>query len=190
MRGCHGRLRGTGLSGPPRVAIHYRRPPDRLRIYEQRVVEERDDVIVTLSEPMGIVEPMIVDETVLLEPGSLAVWFTFPGAWHDIGRFHRADGTFSGLYANVLTPPVIDGSVWHTTDLYLDVWWPDGGDVRLLDEDEFEAAVTEGLVTPDVAARATAEAENILSLATSERWPPAIVDEWTLSRALERLGSA
>ena len=60
---------------------------------------------------------------IALEAGSDAVWFTFPGLWHDIGRFHRADGEFTGIYANILTPPVIepDGK-WETTDLFLDIW--------------------------------------------------------------------
>ena len=64
---------------------------------------------------------------VALERGSDAVWFTFPGLWHDIGRFHRSDGTFTGIYANILTPPLIqpDG-VWHTTDLFLDLWQKPG----------------------------------------------------------------
>ncbi|MBT8487892.1 MAG: hypothetical protein HKO77_06330, partial [Gemmatimonadetes bacterium] len=75
------------MTPPSRVAIHYRRLPDRLRIYDQRVVLERDDVVVTLSEPLDLDEPMTFEGDVMLEPGSLAVWFTFPGAWHDIGRF-------------------------------------------------------------------------------------------------------
>ena len=106
----------------PRVRIHYRRPPDREQIFDQIVVLERDDVIVTLSETMEFDPPMRIESDIVLETGSSVVWFTYPGAWHDVGRFHLADGTFTGFYANVLTPPEIDGRVWHTTDLYLDVF--------------------------------------------------------------------
>ena len=106
----------------PRVRIHYRRPPDREQIFDQIVVLERDDVIVTLSETMEFDPPMRIESDIVLETGSSVVWFTCLGAWHDVGRFHLADGTFTGFYANVLTPPEIDGRVWHTTDLYLDVW--------------------------------------------------------------------
>jgi predicted RNA-binding protein associated with RNAse of E/G family len=168
----------------PRVAIHYRRPPDRLRIYDQRIVAERDDVIVTLSEPLDLDAPMTVDGSVMLEPGSLAVWFTFPGVWHDIGRFYRADGSFSGLYANILTPPVIDGPVWHTTDLYLDVWWPEHGRATLLDEDELDQALADGHIDAPMADRAREEADRILNLVKRGSWPPSIVEEWTLERAL------
>ena len=176
------------MSPVPRVAIHYRRPPDRLRIYDQRIVLEREDVIVTLSEPLELEEPMTLDGDVMLEDGSLAVWFTFPGLWHDIGRFHRADGTYSGLYANILTPPVIDGPIWHTTDLYLDVWWPAEGPVRLLDEDELEDALAARHVDVSTADRARSEAGRILALVREGAWPPPVVSEWTLERALERVG--
>lgn len=177
------------MSPPGRVAIHYRRLPDRVQVYDQRVVCSDDDVVVTLSEPMDIDVPLRAGEDILLEPGSLAVWFTFPGAWHDIGRFHLADGTFTGVYANILTPPVMDGSTWHTTDLFLDVWWPRGGSAVLLDEAEFEESRSLGHMTRDTARRARHEADRLMGLAGDGTWPPAVVDEWTLERSLERLAS-
>lgn len=176
------------MSGTERVAIHYRRLPDRLRIYDQRVALDRDDVIVTLSEPLELSTPMTVGDRILLEDGSLAVWFTFPDAWHDIGRFHRADGSFTGLYANVITPAVMDGPVWHTTDLFLDVWWPRGGTPTLLDEDELEDAMEEGHIDEALASRARAEADRLLEQARKGAWPPDVVDAWTLERALEAVG--
>ncbi len=171
----------------PRVSIHYRRLPDHLRIYDQRIVLGREDVVVTLSEPMKLDEPMTIDGRVLLEEGSLAVWFTFPGAWHDIGRFHRADGRFTGIYANVITPAVMDDAVWHTTDLFLDVWWPEDGPVRLLDEDELDEALARGHIEEKMAEKARAEAHRVLALARRRAWPPAVVREWTLARSLAAL---
>ena len=92
------------MKANPRVAIHYKRPPNRVRIYKQRIVHEENDVIVTLSQPIESEVAMRHDGNIMLEQGSLALWFTFPDVWHDIGRFHRADRTFTGLYANILTP--------------------------------------------------------------------------------------
>lgn len=171
-----------------RVRIHYRRLPDHERIFDQRVVSERDDVIVTLSEPLELDEPMTVDGQVMLEDGSLALWFTFPGEWHDIGLFHRADGTPTGLYANILTPPEIEGAVWRTTDLFLDLWRPVGGELRLLDEDELAEAIEQGHIDPEAVDRARHEARRLLELGASGAWPPPVVGEWTLERALEVLG--
>ena len=178
------------MTSPRRVAIHYRRLPDHLEVYDQRVVLRRDDVIITLSEPLELSEPLTADDEILLEDGSLALWFTFPGAWHDIGRFHRADGSLTGLYANVITPPVMEGPVWRTTDLFLDLWWPRDGEPRILDEDELEAALEAGHVDAGTAARARKEADRLLEEARREAWPPPVVEAWTLDRSLEVLDGA
>ncbi|MDX1492623.1 MAG: DUF402 domain-containing protein [Longimicrobiales bacterium] len=180
------------MTADKRVAIRYRRLPDRLRIYRQKVVLERDDVVVTLSEPLELDEPMTFRNQVMLEGDSLAVWFTFPGAWHDIGRFHRADGSFTGLYANVITPipaTEIRDEVWDTTDLFLDVWWPRRGEPEVLDEDELDEAMEDGAIDASLARKARDEASRIMSRADAGDWPPTVVREWTLARCLEKLGA-
>ena len=179
--GDHSPRRVTAAA--PLVRIHYLRPPDREQIFEQRIVHERADVIVTLAESIELGDPLRVGGRAVLEDGSHVVWFTFPGAWHDIGRFHLPDGTFTGCYANVLTPCVIDGRTWRTTDLFLDVWRGADGQVELLDEDELEAAVGRGYLDARTAARARREAERLIRATESGAWPPPIVHEWTLERA-------
>ena len=167
------------------VCIHYHRPPDREEIFYQKTVLTRKEVIVTLAESITVDLPMTIEEQIVLETGSPIVWFTFPGAWHDIGSFHRADGTFTGFYANVITPVKIEENTWHTTDLYLDLWLSPSGDARLLDEDEFEEAVAQGCIDQPTAHRAREEAENLLDGARQGEWPPPIVKEWTLPQAQE-----
>ncbi|HUF76067.1 MAG TPA: DUF402 domain-containing protein [Longimicrobiales bacterium] len=171
-----------------RVRIHYRRLPDREEVFDQRVVLERDDVIVTVTGPLDLPKPLRARSQVLLEPGARAVWFTFPDAWHDIGRFHLQDGTFTGFYANVLTPVEIQPAavgrphVWYTTDLFLDVAIPPGGPATLLDEDELDEALALGHVDDELAGTARAEAERLLALAAARAWPPRVAHEWTLER--------
>lgn len=172
------------------VRIHYRRIPDREQIFEQRVVEvEPDGTVVTLAEAAPLHDPVRAGETVILEPGAPAVWFTFPGVWHDIGRFHLADGTFTGCYANILTPPTMQPGVWDTTDLFLDVWLPVDGAPVLMDEEEFEEARARGLLDAVTARRALAEAHRLLKAAEDGTWPPAAVSRWTLEAARTRLAS-
>ena len=171
-----------------RVRIHYRRLPDHEQIFDQRVVLERDDVIVTVTDPMRLESPMLIGGRPALETGSRVVWFTFPGCWYDVGRFHLVDGTFTGCYANVLTPPRIDGSDWYTTDLFLDVWLPPDGGAALLDEDQLAEAVECSHIDGALAGRAREEASALIEKAASGKWPPAVVGEWTLERALERVG--
>jgi len=176
------------VSSPREVHIHYKRPRDRVQVFHQLLVLDRGDVKVTLAERMQSSAPMRIESTVVMEEGSDLVWFTFPGLWHDIGRFHRADGTFTGYYANILTPPEIDGDTWHTTDLYLDVWLPPGGGPVLLDEDEFDLALGKEMIDPDTARRAREEAERLMAEAQAGTWPPPVVREWTIERVHEELG--
>ena len=115
------------------------------------------------------------------------VWFTFPGAWHDIGRFHTADGVFTGIYANILTPVELGpGHVWDTTDLFLDLWMDEGG-ARVLDENDFDEAIAQGWIDETTARRAGTEIESLRSAAQSGVWPEAAVNEWTLERARRRM---
>lgn len=170
------------------ITIYYRRPPASEEIFVQRLVRRTADAVITFVERVPLARPLITDGRVRLEPDAPVVWFSFPGARHDIGRFHRTDGTFTGIYANILTPVEgLDGSVWHTTDLFLDLWIPAGGTIALLDADELAAAEAAGHVDRHTALEATAEAERLLGEASAGRWPPAIVDEWSLERVLAEL---
>jgi predicted RNA-binding protein associated with RNAse of E/G family len=173
------------------VRIHYRRPPEGLQVFEQAVVDDDGGCIVTYLPSAQLKKPVAAGGRVVLEPGAPVVWFTYRGGvWHDVGRFHLADGTFTGLYANVLTPVVMDGAEWETTDLFLDVWMGADGRVEILDRDEFDAAVDAGWVDADTAARALAEAERLAADARAGTWPPAHVREWTLERARQAVGDA
>jgi predicted RNA-binding protein associated with RNAse of E/G family len=141
----------------------------------------------------------VVDEAIVLEVGAPVVWFTFPGKSHDIGRFHLRDGSFTGLYANIVTPVDFENCSstgidtkstgqnrleWRTTDLYLDLWLGPAGEVPvLLDEAELSAAVAARHIGEESAATARREAVSLLTAWHEGTWPPPIVNEWTLERA-------
>lgn len=177
------------MSPLPRIHIHYLRPPDRKEIFTQALLLDHASVKVTLARQVSYDPPIEIRGEVALETGSDVVWFTFPDLWHDIGRFHRADGTFSGLYANILTPPLIqDGGIWHTTDLFLDVWVDRSGALHVLDEDQFSEGLEAGVISAEEGERALQEVAEIERMHKEGSWPPPIVLEWTLERALEELG--
>ena len=165
------------------VSIHYRRLPARDVVFRQLLLEETADWTVTFMEAAELSKPVVARGEIVLEPGAPVVWFTYPGRWYDIGRFHRADGGFTGYYANLLTPVRMDGDRWETTDLCLDVWLGADGRVELLDEDELAEAVRERLLEPRTEARVREEAASIVAAARDGRWPPAPVAEWDLRRA-------
>lgn len=167
------------------VRIHYHRPPEREDLYVQRLVYEDDEVVVTLLDSAALHHPLHIGGVLAAEPGSSLVWFTFPGASHDVGRFHTADDTFTGIYADILEPVERLGPLeWRAVDLFLDVWLPAaGGGPVLLDEDELEAALKNGWLPPETAAFARAEANRLMALARDGTWPPPVVHQWTLERA-------
>ena len=171
------------------IRIRYRRPPDREDLFVQRFIARDAGAVVTLLDQATVKHASVVDGVTILEPGSPIVWFTFAGERHDIGRFHRADGTFTGLYANILTPvDGLDGADWSTTDLFLDVWLPaQDGVIRILDEDELTDASRRGWIDDAAAAGAIAEAARLAENARAGAWPPPIVHAWTLERARAHL---
>jgi len=169
------------------VAIHYRRLPDRKDIFRQYLLLDSPDVKITFAHPVTLAAPVEIRGKPVLESGADAVWFTYPGLWHDIGRFHTADGRFTGVYANILVPPRFDGLEWHTTDLFLDVWIGVGEDPEILDEDQLVHGLEQGWITEDRAERARDEASALISAAERGVWPPPIVEEWTRDRALQAL---
>lgn len=172
-----------------RVVIHYRRPPDREQEFTQDVVTRTAECIITLLPTAPIGASKLIDNVIALEPGAPVVWFTFPDAWHDIGRFHTRAGTFTGCYANVLTPVAGLGTpVWHTTDLFLDVWQPADGSPVLLDADELDAAHAQGWIDDRTWKRAHTEADALLARAAEGAWPPPIVHAWPLERVLRHVG--
>ncbi len=166
------------------VRIEYLRPPDRREIFNQRLILDTPHVKITLAESVHFEPPISIEGRIVLETGSDAVWFTFPGRWHDIGRFHRADGEFTGIYANILTPPVIEADgAWQTTDLFLDIWVDPQGRLTVLDEDQLLEAEREGWVSDGDATRAREEVVWIEREFRAGRWPPQVVHHWTLDRA-------
>ena len=172
------------------VLIHYHRLPNRLQSFEQVLVADEGDYVVTFLPSASIPKPMLVRGEVVLEPGSPVVWFTYPGRRYDAGRFHRADGTFTGMYANLLTPVEMNGSEWETTDLCLDVWAGADGTVEILDEDEFVEAVQRGWIDSPTAEATRAQAETLAADARQGTWPPAHIHHWTLERVRTTLEQA
>lgn len=165
-----------------KVTLHYLRPPSGLEIYEQVLLLDRPEVKVTLL-PRHTRPDVRVDGEVILAEGAPVLWFMFPGEWHDIGRFYRADGTVTGWYANILTPVVFTPELWETTDLFLDLWIPARGPLRVLDLQEFQQAVAEEWLDAETAERAREEMERLKHAHREGTWPPPIVRTFDLDRS-------
>jgi predicted RNA-binding protein associated with RNAse of E/G family len=167
------------------VRIHYHRPGRGTIVFHEDLVLDRPDVKVTLlREYAG--DAARAGNHRILDAGAPIVWFVFPHLWRDVGRFHLADGRFTGWYTNLRRPPRMDGADWHCTDLFLDHWIPaDGGPAVWLDEDELAAARAQGLVTAEDTAGIAAERTALDRLTAVGQWPPDICREMTLAHALD-----
>jgi hypothetical protein len=131
------------------------------------LVLERDDPPL----PVGEVE---------VPPGGAILWFMFPGRSYEVGAVYDSDARFLGYYTNFVQPPRPETTVWHLTDLFLDVWQAPDQPPRLLDEDELDEAAERGWVGAEDVARTRAEAAAVLRAARAERWPPGVVERHPL----------
>jgi predicted RNA-binding protein associated with RNAse of E/G family len=173
----------------PQVEIHYQRPPQRLDIFVQQLAVDRPDCKITLHEKTPLAQPIYVGDSLVYEPGAPIVWFVFPGAWHDVGRFHLHDGRFTGYYINLIAPVEIEGRLWRMYDLCLDIWITPDGAFQVLDRDEFDEAVDRGWIDAASAARARTELDRMLAQLREARWPPEIIRTHDLA-AVRRLVEA
>ena len=166
-----------------RVQFEYRRPGKATEVFDQILVVDEPGYKVMLLERYGGESITIAGEPAL-DTGASAVWFVFPGAWHDVGLFHRADGTPTGWYTNICTPVQVVGNRWSSTDLFLDHWLSRTGTDAWLDEDELEDAAATKLIGPDTFARALRERDAITTHVRQGDWPPPHVRLMNLERAL------
>ena len=168
------------------IEYEYRRIGGRTVTYRQWLVVDRADVkVLLLQQYEG--RDVTVGQDVVLEEGAPILWFVFPGAWHDVGRFHLGDGTFTGWYANICTPVSMADHRWTSTDLFLDHWLPVEGSGVWLDEDELREAVESNLLDPVQQARVVEERSAIDALIAQGDWPPDPTREINLQDAIGML---
>ncbi len=156
------------------MAIVYARPPDDVQHFSQELLHDGSACKITMLvlDPDG--EPLRVGE-VDVQPGGAVLWFLFPGRPYEVGAVYDPEARFMGYYTNFVRPPRPETTVWHLTDLFLDVWQPPEGPPSLLDEDELAEAAAAGWIDAEDFERTRAEAAAVLRAARAERWPPRVV---------------
>jgi predicted RNA-binding protein associated with RNAse of E/G family len=164
------------------VRYEYRRAGKASTWYEEWLIVDRPDVKVLLLDRYDG-HGVQVEGADILDPGAPIVWCVFPGRWYDVGRFHRADGSFTGWYTNFCRPPVTHGARWMGDDLFLDLWQPAQGGHRWLDEDELDEAARGGFVDAATRARLASERRRIAQALSAGEWPPAVARNLTLTEA-------
>jgi len=163
------------------IRYEYHRIGQPTTIHEQLLVLDRPDVKVLLQNRYDGPD-LTVGGSVIHERGAPMIWFVFPEKWHDIGRFHRADGTFTGWYTNLTKPVEINADRWRATDLFLDLWMPAGGGAMWLDEDDLEHATQRKAVDRTTRQRIDNERTLIELQLRLGTWPPQITRDIDLPR--------
>lgn len=71
--------------------------------------------------------------------------------WFSIIEYRDQAGQLLGYYCDIVTPLRKEGGEYYLTDLILDLWIAPDLQFEELDRDEFEAGITSGLITPQLA---------------------------------------
>jgi hypothetical protein len=121
--------------------------------YPGRVLERGPRTIVLRTEWDR--EPMDLG-FVLLEPDDRWTEYFFADRWYNIFEIRASDGSLKGWYCNITRPAQIGPGEVKAEDLALDLWVAPGGDMQVLDEDEF-AALSLSLTERETARNALAE---------------------------------
>jgi len=96
------------------------------------------------------------------EPGDTAITKARVGEWYFKTRYFSKDGKPRGTYVNLNTPIELYPYGIRYVDLEIDVCvWPDGK-IEVLDEEKFENAVREGLVTQKLTEIVTEKLQEIM----------------------------
>lgn len=164
---------------PRPIHFEYHRPGIGTTVYHEWLVLDRPDVKVLLQEDYS--GPDVDVGTVrVLDHGASIIWFVFPDAWYDIGRFHLSNGVFTGWYTNLCKPVQFDGDTWIGNDLFLDLWQFTCGTALWLDEDEFDSAVATGLVDRALQQQVLNQRGLVDLQVSRNEWPPPVAKDLDL----------
>ncbi len=102
------------------------------------------------------------------------VWVRFWLPDHDavLDKVFDAELRFVGAHIDVTTPITLEGAAWATTDLLLDIWLAPDGRVIVLQEEEFEAALSRGAIAAEDARWAEQQVRELTRRIAAGVFPP------------------
>lgn len=162
-----------------KITLTYKRLPDRINYFEQILLYENDDIIIT-TQKICPSSPIIFNGQKVLADNFTAIWFVFTGLWYDIGKIYNLDSEWTGYYCDIILPVTRSKTKFEIVDLFLDLWIsPDGG-YAIQDEDEFEEAVKNGVISDEVADKARSTLDFLIEEVTEENFPPKVVKDYII----------
>ncbi|UTF53942.1 DUF402 domain-containing protein [Natronosalvus rutilus] len=146
--------RQFGPTAGDRLALGHGKPDGRLiTLGTGEVTDWSEDGSLTLERSMrggGTYDALEVP----IEDGDVAITKLKEGRWWYPTTYKAADGRTKGTYVNVCTPVELFPDSARYVDLHVDVIRRTDGSVAVVDEDELEAAVDAGQISPELAEKA------------------------------------
>lgn len=160
---------------PRPVSIVYRRLPNDIRQLPG-VLRQVSAARLVIESPIVVERPQRVLDRVIADSGFLAIWFLYRNRWYDVGKFYDRQRNLVGYYCDIIKPLNkllrTPGKTNRITDLFLDLWITPGGDLVVLDEDEFEAALEHGYLSKSLADQARKQMDSLIQKVKARRFPP------------------
>ena len=156
------------------ITLTYKRLPDRVDYFQQQLLYEDEDVIVT-SQRIKPSSPIVLNGETVLGNNFTAVWFVFTGLWYDIGKIYNLNNEWTGYYCDIMMPVTRNSNQFEIVDLFLDLWVSPDGSYEIQDEDEFETAFQEGAIGVELAEKARNALNDLIDTVVSGKFPPEFV---------------
>ena len=111
------------------------------------------------------------------------IWFRFwlANGEHILEKYFDDHGQPIGMYARIGMAVPHKGRGFSALNLLLGLWITDDARVTVLNEDEFEQAVKQGLLSPIEAEHAEQQIREVTMAIAHKRYPPPIVRNLTIT---------
>jgi GrpB-like predicted nucleotidyltransferase (UPF0157 family)/predicted RNA-binding protein associated with RNAse of E/G family len=159
----------------PRLHLRYiRLPAQVVEMYDDQVYNSKK--IVVGKSQITSTHSIVFDGKLVLSAGFPIVYFELTGRWFNIVKIRNLQGTHTGYYCDITTPPRLlrDGSI-ELTDLFLDLWVSPDLRYKVLDKDELEEALEKGWVEKQLHDKAKKELKKLITLVENGGFPPKLV---------------
>jgi len=137
------------------ATIYHIRPGKRTQVFKEGFVSEDEHGLTTLSilsdeDSKSLTKRLLSQD--LINPDdvihSVAKYYSF-NEHFNLLVFGGPDSEVLGYYSDIAMPLRKVGSVYEILDLFLDIWLKPDGTLLELDLDEFQDAISKGLVTTE-----------------------------------------
>ncbi|MFW6142213.1 MAG: DUF402 domain-containing protein [Candidatus Saliniplasma sp.] len=159
------------------VLVRYLRPDGEPREWEQTLLADRENVIVStfrfhLEKPFS---PF--DSCILIRDGYYGVMFDLLDRWYNVVKIYGYKKKLVGYYSDIRTPPKSIKGGYKAVDLFLDFWVDLDGSYIILDLDEFQVAN----LSKDMEKHAKDAAKQLKDMIEKDSYPPKIVKSFNIS---------